>query len=319
MPEQTNKKNNMKTKNNLKVLGLVTLLAFTSCQKESGKPKNEEENPIQFNVQNNTGQSDGSSSEFTKGNTAVLHGYYSGDYSRYISKFFPSTGVYNPPTLDFGNKLVLPNGTYDFFFLSTNNNNMPDIKINDGISDKLENSTDYLLSSNKGIIIKKNSNIDVLFKRLCSKISIGVLGNIGQRIENIDLTSVEFKYPDASTADKGVLSLENGQIVPLNSFSSKYTKNNNINENTWSDIVLPTKCDGKNTLEFILTVNYSIDGEIFSGKKYSVKIDLKEVGIEAGKEYRIACIIGSNEISFPEVRIEEWESVKINGNTLEEL
>jgi len=92
--------------------------------------------------------------------------------------------------------VYLENGLYDFYLLSLNREDSPNLVFNNGYCSALNNGYDYLWAGLKGVTIAGDKTLTFNFKRLSCRIEVNVKS--APQIKNMVVKKIEFALPDPS-------------------------------------------------------------------------------------------------------------------------
>lgn len=198
--------------------------------------------------------------------------------------------------------MYLPNGTYNFYSISTNDKDMTQALHNNQITD-LHNKTDYLWAMNTNELIQNSTkNIAIVLKHIACQIGIKMVAGPGITINSID--SAFIQMPDTS----GVINLLSGQIsqAPLSADSAKME----IIGNTAKSIILPTSA---NSISFY--VYLKINGESYS-IPYKALIAAPSGGLTSGNFYEYTAVINLENMVFSAYNVYDWNTKDLTGDPI---
>lgn len=133
---------------------------------------------------------------FQSGNLCNIHIIHSGTRIYYaggspLNGQSDNYGYINPV-----NPVYLERGLYDFYLLSVNDSQLPQLTFSNGYAVNLSNGLDYLWSGIKGVTIAGDRTLSFNFKRLCCRIELNVKSSAS--IKNMVVKKIEFALPDAA-------------------------------------------------------------------------------------------------------------------------
>lgn len=198
--------------------------------------------------------------------------------------------------------MYLPNGTYNFYSVSSNNANTTQAQYNNQITD-LENNTDYLWAINSNELVQNSKKeISIVLKHIATQVSIKMVAGSGITINSID--SAYIQMPDSS----GTINILNGTINQ-SSLSADSTRMNIVG-NTAKAILLPTSAT---TIPFY--VYLKINGESFS-IPYNALITTPSGGFTSGNFYEYTAIINLENMVFSAYNVYDWNTNDLTGNPI---
>lgn len=286
-------------------ISIICSILFISCEKS--EPSNTIEESEFYASYSGESQTK-ATTPFTAGNKATIYGYTAGANvtsattvsGTPVDATCGSSGLLTPTSAVF-----LPKGSYDFYSVSLNNADSPNLTFSSGVSGQLSNGVDYLWAKCAGIA--QGGTVPFVYKHKAVGIEINV--DSGTGISNFSVTSISITPATPSANSK--MNLSDGSIgeasnvgsltaIFLSGLQGKY-------------IMLPLSSIGIN---IELTVNATIGGTAVTAKKYSASIPAQ--AYSSGYYYTINLTVSSTALQFSGALVDDWTNQTITGISLTE-
>lgn len=280
-------------------------IIFISCEKS--EPSNfieESKFYASFNAETQTK----ATTPFTNGNKATIYGYSAGAN---VTSATPVSGTPVDATCGPAGLLTpttpvfLPKGSYDFYSVSLNNGNSPNMTFSSGVSGQLSNGIDYLWA--KCVNIAQGGTASFTYNHKAVGIEINVTPGTG--ISNLSVTSISIT--PATPAANSKMNLSSGSIGESNSVGAMTPISLSGQQGKY--IMLPLSSIGIN---IELTVNATIGGTAVTAKKYSASIPAQ--AYSSGYYYKINLTVSSTALQFSGAQVDDWTNQTITGISLTE-
>ncbi len=245
---------------------------------------------------------------FPVGNKVKIFAYKAGD-SPSTANMTPGTpleatstggGVLNP-----SNPLYLPKGSYDFYSVSKNSSNAEGISFTSGVSEPLNNGTDYLwakhASVNEGGVVTFN------YFHKATAIEIEIKEGSGVSSVTVNYIKITPSKPQAQT----VMELSTGEITPSTATDVLSIMNHSGNKGSIIMLPLITK-----NIDIEISINALIGGVSVENKIYTAT--LPSQAYSGGTLYTISLSVTATSLTFSGTQIEDWTTQSISGITLTE-
>ncbi len=206
---------------------------------------------------------------FTAANKVTIFGYEAGAIltsavpvaGTPVEATCGSSGILTPSS-----PVFLPKGTYDFYSVSINNTNSPNLTFSSGVSGQLSNGVDYLWAKCTGIA--QGGTVSFVYYHKAVGIEINVAAGTG--VSNLAVTSISITPANPSTSSK--MQLSDGNIGVSNSIGDQTPMSLDGLKGTY--IMLPLSSIGIN---FRVNCECDYRGTSVSSKKYTASIPLKPI------------------------------------------
>ena len=208
-------------------------------------------------------------------------------------------------TGDSGYKMLLTNGIFDFYAVSTNTDDFPPVFSN-GISPALKNGVDYLWWNEDNYDVAGSQvTVPVVLNHSATQVSIEIdtYGD-GVYVQSIVSATISVPKPGA------VMDLSTGIIPPATEYDAAPAAMG-VNGLKLQYTMLPLKTDQP----MKLTLNLKLNGEP-DVKKYEVDVPVPDGELAAGNSYRFRAVIDGDDVTFPQVGVTDWVDVDETGNPL---
>lgn len=208
-------------------------------------------------------------------------------------------------TGDSGYKMLLTNGIFDFYAVSTNTSDSPPVFSN-GISSALKNGVDYLWWNEDNYDVAGSQvTVPVVLNHSATQISIE-LDTYGEGVYVQSIVSAAVTVPKPGAQ----MDLSTGVIPPATEYDAAPAAMG-INGLKLQYTMLPLKTDQP----MKLTLNLMLNGEP-DVKKYEVDIPVPNGELAAGNSYKFRAVIDGDNVTFPQVGVSDWVDVDETGNPL---
>lgn len=285
---------------------IICSIVSISCDKSD--PSSETFEKSEFHASYSGESQTKATTTFTAGNKVTIIGYNTGAI---VTSATPVSGTPVDATcgtsgvLTPNSPVFLPKGSYDFYSVSLNNANSPNITFSSGFSGQLSNGVDYLWAKCAGIA--QGGTASFVYNHKAVGIEINVSSGTG--ISNLSVTSISINPTTPATNSK--MNLSNGSIgeastvgaltpISLSGLKGKY-------------IMLPLSSIGIN---IEITVNATIGGTAVTAKKYSASIPAQ--AYSSGYYYTINLTVSSTSLQFTGALVDDWTNQTITGISLTE-
>lgn len=277
---------------------LFILTVFSSCQNSKDDPSNQSDNNILFSAQVKPTKS---TTPLVPGVIATVYAFKSGnnypvnqgDYEALASGALTGVDDYI---------MYLPDGTYNFYTVSTNTSDMTESLYNNQVTN-LQNNTDYLWAQNLNeTVLNATKSVSVVLKHIACQININLIAGNGITINSID--SAYIQKPDSS----GTINILTGVISqsPLSPDSTKM----NITGAAVKTVLLPTSAT---SIPFY--VYLKVNGENYS-LPYSALINTPSGGFSSGNLYEYTAVINLENMIFSALNVYDWNTNDLTDNPI---
>lgn len=207
-------------------------------------------------------------------------------------------------TGDSGYKMLLSNGTFDFYAVSTNTSGIPPVFSN-GISAKLVNGVDYLWWNLDNYDINgPQITVPIVLNHSATQISFEIDHGEGMYVQDIVSATITVSKPGAQ------MDLSTGVIPPATEYDSTPAQMG-INGLKLQYTMLPLKTD--QPMKLVLKLHANGEPDV---KTYEVDVPVPDGELAAGNSYRFRAVIDADNVSFPQVGVSDWVDVDETGNPL---
>lgn len=286
-------------------ISIICTIIFISCEKSEPSDIVEESKfYASFNGESQTK----ATTPFTNGYKATIYGFTAGANvtsatpvsGTPVDATCGSSGLLTPTSAVF-----LPKGSYDFYSVSLNSANSPNLTFSSGVSGQLSNGIDYLWAKCTGIAQGGTASFTYNHKAVGIEINVAP----GTGVSNLSVTSISISPTTPATNSK--MNLSTGSIgeassvgalspISLSGLQGKY-------------IMLPLSSIG---LNIELSVNATIGGTAVTAKKYSASIPAQVYS--SGYYYTINLTVSSTALQFSGALVDDWTYQSITGISLTE-
>lgn len=207
-------------------------------------------------------------------------------------------------TGDDGYRMLLSNGNFDFYAISTNSSSLP-LVFSNGISPELVNGVDYLWwNVDNYDVMGSQVTVPIVLNHSAAQVSFEIDNGTGMFIEDIVSATITVSRPGAR------MDLSTGVIPPAEEYDTN-PASMGINGMKLQYTMLPLKTDKPMTL--VLNLHANGEPDI---KTYSVDVPVPDGVLAAGNSYRFRAVIDADTVTFPEVGVTDWVDVDETGNPL---
>lgn len=207
-------------------------------------------------------------------------------------------------TGDSGYRMLLTNGNFDFYAVSTNTSDMPPVFSN-GISHALVNGVDYLWwNIDNYDVMGSQVTVPIVLGHAATQVSFEIDNGDGMYVTEIVSATITVPEPGAK------MDLSTGVIPPATEYA-EVPASMGINGMKLQYTMLPLKTDQPMQLELHLYANAEPDI-----KTYKVEVPVPDGELAAGNSYRFKAVIEGSDVSFPAVNVTDWVDVDETGNPL---
>lgn len=207
-------------------------------------------------------------------------------------------------TGDSGYKMMLTNGNFDFYAVSTNTSDIPPVFSN-GISSALSNGVDYLWwNVDNYDVAGAQVTVPIVFNHSATQVSFEIDNGEGMYVHDIVSATITVSKPGAT------MDLSTG-VIPAATEYAGTPAQMGINGLKLQYTMLPLKTDEPMKLTLQIHANGEPDA-----KQYEVDVPLPDGELKAGNSYRFKAVINADNVTFPQVGVSDWVDVDETGNPL---
>ncbi len=285
------------------IISILVFSALISCSKEQTNL----DSSIKFTAEYYQTQTK-APTPFTDGNRATIIGYSSGESPSLATPVngTPVNAVCNSSgNLITDNEIFLPKGTYDFYSVSLNNNQVAQPVFTSGVSAQLENQVDYLWSKKTSV----TAGSTVAFEYFHKAVAIEIITSAGSGITNLTIEEIKITPTKPTTSSK--MSLIDGSISASN--TKEALTSIPVVNNIGYYIMLPLST---NTLSISIKATLNIGGINYQNKVYTTTIPAREYF--GGTLYKINLTLTALNLTFGGSTVEDWTTQTISEITLTE-
>ncbi|HON54484.1 MAG TPA: fimbrillin family protein [Bacteroidales bacterium] len=235
-----------------------------------------------------------SSQYFGYGKYATIYAFDTGDLRNYVgntpvSAF--SSGYGQLVTLY---PLSISDGIYDFYSISENSGNSPQLYFYDGQASGVVNGIDYLWAASKEKNITYDRNVEFHFKHVSCQIKLTILSE--GNVSSVNVTDVKFTFP---SQDGASIYLSEGYIAPVNNVGALESINGYAHSMNF--YLLP--CTASMIIEVVLDA--SIDGDFQTGRIYRATLSEDFIG---GNAYELCLTVKNNNTISVNCKTKAWST-----------
>ena len=207
-------------------------------------------------------------------------------------------------TGDSGYKMMLSNGNFDFYAVSTNTSAVPPVFSN-GISSGLSNGVDYLWwNVDNYDVAGAQVTVPIVFNHSATQVSFEIDHGEGMYVQEIVSATITVSKPGAA------MDLSTG-VIPAATEYAESPAQMGINGLKLQYTMLPLKSEDPMKLTIQLKANGEPDV-----KTYEVDVDLPDGELKAGNSYKFRAVINADNVTFPQVGVSDWVDVDETGKPL---
>ena len=207
-------------------------------------------------------------------------------------------------TGDGGYKMLLSNGVFDFYAVSTNTSAMPPVFSN-GVSAKLVNGVDYLWwNVNNYDVTGSQVTVPVVLNHSATQISFEIDHGDGMYVQDIVSATITASRPGAQ------MNLSTGVIPPATEYDTTPAQMG-VNGLKLQYTMLPLQTD--QPMKLVLNIHANGEPDV---KTYEVDVPVPDGALAAGNSYRFRAVINADNVEFPQVGVTDWVDVDETGNPL---
>jgi hypothetical protein len=200
-----------------------------------------------------------------------------------------------------GYKMYLPNGSYDFYAVSTNED-VQAPSFSNFVSVPLKNGIDYLWwNMENGDVQSDAISLNIVFLHKATQIVFNI--SEGDGIEIDSLSSITTTAP----VEGQTMNLKTGVITPATDMQVGFVNQMGINGLVAQSILLPAV----NMSHFGVIIKAFINGNS-TESYYGVQIPIPNSTLEAGNSYVYSLILNASDVTTSSVQVAEWTVVKDN-------
>ena len=205
---------------------------------------------------------------------------------------------------DSGYKMMLSNGVFDFYAVSTNSSDVPPVFSN-GVSPKLQNGVDYLWwNVDNYDVTGAQVTVPIILNHSATQVTFEIDHGEGMYVQDIASATITVPVPGAQ------MDLSTGVIPPATEYDST-PASMGINGLKLQYTMLPLRTD----TPMKLTIGIHANGEP-DVKTYEVDVPVPDGALEAGNSYRFRAVINADDVTFAQVGVTDWVDVDETGNPL---
>ncbi|MGL5785738.1 MAG: fimbrillin family protein [Bacteroidales bacterium] len=194
-----------------------------------------------------------------------------------------------------GIPMYLPNGSYDFYSVATNQKSNSNPAFTSGASEPLKNGIDYLYWNAKAqTVVPPQLSVPITYEHECTQIVVKLVSGKGITIDSLSAATITPSAPGAT------MSLATGVITPATSLSSAP-----VAMGVSALVAQYTMLPVNSTTQAKATFTIFINGETAS-RNYQVSFALPSTGWTAGNSYVYQATVDANEIIFNSVNVRDW-------------
>lgn len=194
-----------------------------------------------------------------------------------------------------GSPMYLPNGSYDFYSIATNQTSNSNPNFTGGVSAPLQNGIDYLYWNVKAqTVVPPQLSVPITYSHECTQVSVKLQSGNGISIDSLAAATITPGTPGAT------MSLATGVITPATTLSTTATSMG-VSGMAAQYTMLPVNTTTQAKATFTIFIN----GEKTS-RNYQVSFALPTGGWTAGNSYVYQATVNANEIIFNSVNVRDW-------------
>lgn len=213
-----------------------------------------------------------------------------------------SAGTLSPTT---GTPMYLPNGSYTFIGVSTNQTANKNPSFSGTSSSTLSNGIDYMYWQGTNINVSSSQvNVPIVFNHCCTQVIVKLQAGNGITINSLNSATITPSQPT------GTMNLTTGVITPSTALSTT-PANMGVNQLVAQYTMLPLSYTGSMTTTFSLNINNEA-----TARNYQVAIPVPNGTLTPGDSYVFSAVVNANEIIFTQVSVTDWVTVDETGKPL---
>lgn len=207
-------------------------------------------------------------------------------------------------TGDSGYRMLLSNGVFDFYAVSTNTSDFPPVFSN-GISAALVNGVDYLWWNTDNYEVSGSQvTVPIVLNHSATQVSFEIDGGDGIYVQDIVSATITVPKPGAK------MDLSTGVIPPATEYDANPAAMG-INGLKLQYTMLPLQTD--QPMKLVLKIHANGEPDV---KSYEVDVPVPDGELAAGNSYLFRAVIEADNVSFPQVGVSDWVDVDETGKPL---
>lgn len=207
-------------------------------------------------------------------------------------------------TGDSGYRMLLSNGVFDFYAVSTNTSDFPPVFSN-GISAALVNGVDYLWWNTDNYEVSgAQVTVPIVLNHSATQVSFEIDGGDGIYVQDIVSATITVPKPGAK------MDLSTGVIPPATEYDANPAAMG-INGLKLQYTMLPLQTD--QPMKLVLKIHANGEPDV---KSYEVDVPVPDGELAAGNSYLFRAVIEADNVSFPQVGVSDWVDVDETGKPL---
>ena len=154
-------------------------------------------------------------SQIATGRNVSVYAYNSGELTKMVNYVSTSSGSLSPVST--GDNMVIPTGTYDFYFVGNNNSSssvVPTFSL--GKLESLSNGIDYISVADKGVVVTGAKDLTVTMAHACTQVVLAFASS-GTTTSStaVTLNTLNSSKISASTTRGATWNILTGAITPV--------------------------------------------------------------------------------------------------------
>jgi hypothetical protein len=233
-----------------------------------------------------------SSQYFGYGKYATIYAFETGDLKNYVGNTPVSAFSSDYGQLVTLYPLAISDGIYDFYSISENSGNSPQLYFCEGQASGIVNGVDYLWATSKEKNITFDRNVEFHFKHVSCQMRLTILSE--DNVSSVNVTDVKFTLP---SQDEASINLSEGYIAPVNNVGALESINGYANSRSF--YILP--CTASMSIEIVLDA--SIDGDFQTKRIYRATLSEDLLG---GKAYELCLTVKNSNTILVNCNTKAW-------------
>ncbi|MGL4781152.1 MAG: fimbrillin family protein [Bacteroidales bacterium] len=204
-----------------------------------------------------------------------------------------------------GSQMYLPNGSWTFASVATNQTTNKNPSFTSGTSATLSNGIDYMYwRVNSTTVDNSQLNVPITYTHSCAQVVVKLQAGNGITINSLNSATIT---PSAPT---GTMNLSTGVITPSTALSTT-PASMGVNQLVAQYTMLPLSYTGSMTTTFSLNINNEP-----TARNYQVSVPVPNGTLTPGDSYVFSAVVNANEIIFTQVSVTDWVTVDETGKPL---
>lgn len=213
-----------------------------------------------------------------------------------------TTGTLSPVS---GSQMYLPNGSWSFVSVATNQTSNKNPTFSSGVSSALVNGIDYMYwRVNNTTVDNSQLNVPITYTHSCAQVIVKLQAGNGITINSFNTATITPSEPT------GKMDISTGVITPSTALSTT-PANMAVNQLVAQYTMLPLTFTGSMTTTFSLTINNES-----TARNYQVAVPVPNGSLTPGNSYVFSAVVNANEITFTQVSVTDWVTVDETGKPL---